>query len=477
MQTKSFQQEQDEALEYFLNTIYGIWKMGPEERKKVQREIPESKQLFLELFLTQECNQNCDYCYLQKNGDKLYPVEYRDKETMLKNMEILLNYYIENNINPIHIDFFSGEIWGYPIGNKAFDILLTACNKGLGVKSICIPSNFSFCRDKKLIEVIDYYIDAFAQKDITLMFSCSMDGEILDKMNRPTSAYDFKTDEYYTNIYEFCKKHKFGYHPMISSNGIEYQKENYDNWIKIHHKYYPDIEEFKAQYPIAMQLEVRDDTWTDDKIMSYLDWLNYVIETDIKEFYDNNHEHFLSDLFWLDRYPNICKRSRCYLPYLITEVDPTPTCTAGKMLCIRCGDLAIAPCHRTSYEKFLFGRYVVENDKIVGVKGQNISLMNAWYRTGNINKPKCDTCSMRKMCLRGCYGAQYEANQDLLYPCETVCNLFKAKLTFLINKYEKVGVFNWPEMKERKANLLHLINMFKESEDYKQWTARIQHLI
>lgn len=43
MQTKSFQQEQDEALEYFLNTIYGIWKMGPEERKKVQREIPESK--------------------------------------------------------------------------------------------------------------------------------------------------------------------------------------------------------------------------------------------------------------------------------------------------------------------------------------------------------------------------------------------------------------------------------------------------
>lgn len=408
MQAKSFQDEQNEALEYFLNSIYQVWAPNA----KICKEMPASKEFFLELFLTQECNQNCGYCYLQKHGDKLYPPEYRDKDTMFKNMEMLLNYYIENNIHPSHIDFFTGEIWGYPLGNKALDILLKACEKGLQVKSICIPSNFSFCRDQKLIEIIEYYIDAFHIKGIQLMFSCSMDGEILDKINRPTqnTTFDYKDDDFYKRVYDFCYKHKYGFHPMISANGIEYQKENYDNWIKVYKKYYPNINDFQSQYPIAMQLEVRDDNWTKDKILSYIDWLNYIIETDIKEFYNNDKEHFLSDLFWLDKKPNICKNQRCYLPYLITDVDENPTCTAGKMLCIRCGDLAIAPCHRTSYEKFLFGRYVVENDKIVGVKAQNISLMNAWYRTGNISKPKCDTCSIRKLCLRGCYGAQYESN-------------------------------------------------------------------
>ena len=29
---------------------------------------------------------------------------------------------------------------------------------------------------------------------------------------------------------------------------------------------------------------------------------------------------------------------------------------------------------------------------------------------GNISKPKCDTCPIRRLCLRGCYGAQYESN-------------------------------------------------------------------
>lgn len=40
-----------------------------------------------------------------------------------------------------------------------------------------------------------------------------------------------------------------------------------------------------------------------------------------------------------------------------------------------------------------------------------------------------------------------------------------------------MGVFDWPEMRERKAYLLQLIDNFKQTEEYQKWTTFTQHLI
>lgn len=225
-----------------------------------------------------------------------------------------------------------------------------------------------------------------------------------------------------------------------------------------------------------MQLEVRGDNWTDENILCYLDWLNYVIDTDIKEFFDNNITYFLDDLYLLGNYERFGRRYRSYRPYMLSLMSVHPTCTAGRMLCVRCGDLSIAPCHRTSYEKFLFGQYIVENNEIVGAKAKNISLMNAWYRTGNSNKPKCDTCALNKMCIKGCMGAQLENTGELFYPDEKTCNFFFAKYTFLINKYEKLGLFNYEPFLQEKQDLISVINAFKQTKEYQIWTKFIQQI-
>ena len=42
-------------------------------------------------------------------------------------------------------------------------------------------------------------------------------------------------------------------------------------------------------------------------------------------------------------------------------------CNVDKLITIRLGDLSWVPCHRTSYEKFIYGKLKVENNTIVGV--------------------------------------------------------------------------------------------------------------
>ena len=45
-----------------------------------------------------------------------------------------------------------------------------------------------------------------------------------------------------------------------------------------------------------MQLEVRDNKWTDEKILYYLSWLNYIIDTDFDFFFDKNKDLFFKFL-------------------------------------------------------------------------------------------------------------------------------------------------------------------------------------
>ena len=477
---KSFQDEQNEALEYFLNTIYKVWQKPWSEQTRLRKDEPKKhEELFLELFLTQECNQACSYCYLQKNGEKLYPVEIRDKKQLIKNISILLDYYTENKIFPHRIDLFSGEIWGYPLGNQVFDVLLDALKKGFKTKAICIPSNISFCRDENLIKAIDYYIDRFSDYGVELGFSASIDGPYLDSLNRPCqpNSHNFKDDNFIDNALSFCKRHKFGHHPMISARNIDLQKDNYKAWIQKFHELYPNLEDFREKYNPIMQLEVRGDDWTTENILKYLDWLNFVIDTDIKEFFNDDPLYFLDDMFHLHNYPIFGRKNRSYRPYTLSTSQIDATCTAGKMLCIRCGDLSFVPCHRTSYEKFLFGNYVVENDKIVGVNAKNISLMNAWYRTGFDKKPKCDTCVLSNFCVRGCMGSQFENTGELFYPDPKTCNFFMAKITFLILKYEKLGLFEYKPFLEKKSPLLPYIENFKKTEEFNTWKTLTQSLL
>lgn len=468
MDLNTYENEQSLIFKYFINTIEDCWK----DKEKKIKSPP-----FLEFFITPDCNQNCSYCYLQKNKQFLYPKEYRDNNLILKNLDIYLNYLLENKIIYIpRLDLFSGEIWGWPLGNKVFDLLLSYIDKGLQISYIIIPSNCSFCLDDNLIKIIDYYIYEFKKRKVSIDFSISMDGLYLDKTTRPLTNSD-KTEEYYSKIFSFSKKYNYGFHPMIDAATIEHQKNNYLSWMSSLQKVYK--EDFIHQYGSIMQLEVRSNNWTDDKIQKYIDWLNYVYETDKKLFFNNSKENLLNFLLGDKTTNTKINFNHTYLPYnFIVNEDNTLGCALGRSLAIRLGDLSVVPCHRTAYDKFIFGKFIIENDKIIDMQGKNISLLNGIFKTGYKNKPYCENCYLYKHCIQYCLGANYEESKELFYPSTSNCKLQKIKNLFIALKYINEGLENLNTVQQfRKQSYLQFFQKIINNEETKEWIPIITKII
>ena len=89
----------------------------------LEREKRESRKYnYLELIIRPECNLKCEYCYIAEHGKELYPVEQRvSNETILNNLDILLNYiYNKNDLFIRRFSLFSGDLF---YDNFIFDIL------------------------------------------------------------------------------------------------------------------------------------------------------------------------------------------------------------------------------------------------------------------------------------------------------------------------------------------------------------------
>lgn len=471
-----YQIEQNQVLEKLLSPIFKSWEKDISYQEDFFKNAIKYKntgyQTFsLEIFVTPNCNQNCSYCYLQKNKKDIYPEEINNKELILNNLRILLEYFLEKKYHLAKLDIFSGEIWGTSFGKSILDILIEYLEKGLDIKTIIIPSNCSFCNSPDILNFIELYIQKFEKLNSRLCFSISFDGPLVENLNRPFNNNQNKDVKYIENIFNFAKKYYFGFHPMIDASTIEFQKQNYVEWLKYIEKYYgPNIEDY---YGMLMQLEVRSNQWTDEKIIYYLDWLNFLIEMDLKIFFKDNLE-LLGEKILTGTNPFDNFFSNSYIPYMIQKSTSLLGCSLGNSLCIRLGDLAIIPCHRTSYKKFNYGNFIIENDKIVGIKANNISLANAIFQTGFYTKPKCATCLNNISCLKSCLGANYEFEGDLFYPIEENCNLQKAKNIFIYEKYKSLGLFEIaPQILEN--NEFKNIILLEEQEE--KWTVISRKII
>lgn len=474
--SSQFQIEQNQVLQAYLDKIFDYWRLEPEKRDPLKSNAPF--EMFLEIFITSSCNQKCSYCYLTNYGDSLYPPEIRDKNLILKNLKILFDYLIEQKVHLNRVDFFSGEIWTTPFGNAVFDLTLWYLeNTDLKIDSIIIPTNFSFCMTLDGMKVMDNYIRKFKAAHCLLQLSCSIDGIIVDNLNRPLNTEKEKTFDFYSNVLSFCKKHDYGYHPMIAAANIEYQKENYDMWVKVLDEMY-DGDKTKT-FGSVMQLEVRNDDWTDDKIIEYCKWLNYIIEKDKKHYFGNDEELFRR--YMLHGTTFFGRFQSSYNPYRLLPSSDNEShlshCTIGTMLCVRLGDLALCPCHRTAYEKFLFGKFIVKDNKIIGVEANNIPLLNSTYRSSYALKPKCDCCEFESYCLRGCLGSQYENTGDIHYPVESVCEHQKAKIIFLFEKANKLNYFQEIDKNFPLQKVYSQYQKIKNTKEYQKWAPIIQQII
>ena len=103
--------------------------------------------------------------------------------------------------------------------------------------------------------------------------------------------------------------------------------------------------------------------------------------------------------------------------------------------------MSMVICHRLSYKELTGFYFDVKDDKIVDIIPQNVAAFIA-ARTHKLQlQPVCASCPINFLCLHGCLGAQYEYG-EMMIPIKSVCKLFKRKVVFLVEKFNKIGVLD-----------------------------------
>ena len=407
----------------------------------------------VELIITPDCSKNCGICYLQKHKQSLYPKEIVNNDIILNNLKSFLDYLELSNTKLSLLSLFSGEIWGDKFGFDVLDALLEKAKKYQFCYRISIPTNMDFLFVNNGKQKMEFYIREFAKYGIKIHISASVDGKFLEDKWRPRNGkYDLSLsydDDYYDTIFRFQSKYRFGLHPMVYSKNCDKWCENFDWFMEMINKFYDIPYE-------PMMLEVRDDNWSKEDIDNYIKFLDHVITWKLENVFHwdiPGFSQYIANIRSYKRFSN----SNIALYVHNWKLD----CTVQKTLFIRLGDLAIVPCHRTCYPENIYG-YIKFSGSTYDVEAKNVSLMSKVYMSiPNTDYPVCKDCVYNILCPKGCLGAQYESNKDLFKPCNTVCDMYKAKIDFLVEKYTELGVFDclseFPETKD----YINLINKFK----------------
>lgn len=454
-----FELEQTELIKYILDSrFFSVWKKAANIRGTEQWDKFIKFSLWsesnLELYITSLCNQKCSYCYLHKYP--LYPEEVNKKEIILENLKKLYNWIIKENLYIPNIEFFTGEIWDTNFGYEVLDITYQAIQNGLQVDWFMIPSNCSFCLEEEKTQRLQYYIDKFKDVRCPLVFSISVDGKPVEEQARPLNSGKVKDDDFYERLFTFAKHNNFLFHPMVAASDVNKWIENYQWWESQCEKYDMNVND------AVMMLEVRNNDWTQESIDNYCKLLDYWIDK-VFEYCNKDVHTFLE--YYFNAYGS---GEHGYVPWSLARADTFPGCTVATSLTIRLGDLAICPCHRTAYNKFLYAKFTSdENGEINDIYGLNPQMaVRILFTNNNYGSFNCDLCKFNKYCLKGCYGSQYENTQDPFMTIPSVCDFFKQKYTFILNKLDSLGLWNEcekiPEYEEYYERMKDAYNLFKE---------------
>lgn len=397
-----------------------------------------------EFIIRPECNQKCEYCYIARYGKELYPVETRaDNKTILKNMDITLDYIFNEKKVLFHeIELFAGDLFYDDLGFDVFDLLLKYYKPLFEEHPnlfkehhprIAFPNNFSFTIDDKKTKRMEEYLQKFLDIEMEINLSCSIDGPY------NSVREENKDISYYDKIMEFLSHNSCGIHPMISPSNIGSAIKNYDWWLEQFEKYHfrkDDRDDFQPMF-----LEVRNDEWDEEKLDQYLEYLTHMLEVRF-QMNDSSLDKLARHIFLGDGEEGSLIGLRNYDPLqpCNTWGDGDYTCAISHQTCFYVATMEFVPCHRTSYQQYIGGRFEVENDKIVGVTAINPTLYTV-IKTNNTHlNIGCSTCIFDPFCLKSCLGAALEATGDLFLPPKSVCELHKTRLSFLAKSYCELGL-------------------------------------
>lgn len=379
---------------------------------------------FVELIISPYCNLKCKYCYINKFQNKLFPKDIYNEENILINLEYFLSWLDKNNFR-VRLDLFSGEIFAQKIGYKVIDkIYEWSKNTNNKPLEICIPTNYTFLNSKETTERVEKYIEEFNSLKIPFILSASVDGIYCEENRQYKRNIDLPLEhkdinEFYNKVFAFNSKYKYGFHPMIYSNKIDLWKKNF-LWFQ------NKLEEYNIPWSDIYLLQVRNVEWTDEQIKEFYDfiyWLNDWLYNKIGE------TKYLENILGIaEERTNFNILSQPFTNGM--NKSKGLSCSLQPSLSIRLADLKVHPCHRLMYPKFEIGQY----DKDFTFKTKNASLGLSVYGVNSTRmQPICYDCNINHLCAGQCLGAQYEVNDSLFVPIQSVCKLNHSLLIAILD--------------------------------------------
>ncbi len=222
----------------------------------------------------------------------MYTPESNNKDNILHNLPLILDYLYEEKHKFKTYDLFSGEFFNLPFWEDVLEIIYNdSCRYEKGSKHVAIPTNMSWLMDDEKANKVYDWIEKFEKNSVGFHISCSVDGpENLENISRPLTSEHHKEKDFYEKFFAFLKKYNYCAHPMITRNFVKNYKENYDFWIDNLYKYDISINTAKGKkYLIPMFLEVRDpDQWDEESLKNYRDFLFYAAEKDLTTYHENS---------------------------------------------------------------------------------------------------------------------------------------------------------------------------------------------
>jgi len=433
----NFQEENDKLLWNILDTtFFRAWR----EPNKLEHENWNK----VELIINSICNLKCKYCYLAKYGEELIPSSPKTK--VLKNLSIFLNFLRENDLHPKSFEIFSGEPLVQDIGLSVLEQVVDFYKDERIKPSITIPTNGTVLLYPKKFKRLKEILRKSEEYSLRVFLSFSIDGKYCES-NRPFRVRGkVRDDKYYDRLFQFAKEHNYSFHPMIYSEKIETWKDNFLWFQSMYEKY-------KIPWWWLYLLEVRNPEWSTHQIIEFMKFLNFLVKWSWNKC-NRDPQKFVDFIFKLRGFNILNIFSTC---------GRGMPCSIQSTLHLRLGDLAIVPCHRTSYPAFIAGYFKVKDNKIVGVKAHNIETYLTILTLDNRNLPLCENCMIRNTCSKGCLGSQYETTGDLFSPIPTVCLLEHAKVIAIAEALDEIG------MLERLIRVASNIRSREIKRMYERW--------
>lgn len=405
----------------------------------------------LEIMWKYKCNLRCLYCYVNRFGDELYPEKHWENDgKLLDNLSVFLDWIVENKFDP-RIELFSGEPLVQPSALVAIEMMLHKL-QGHARGPIVIPTNCTFILSDSLTEKVENLMLKGKEVGIPIHLSASIDGKYCEG-NRPFAAniVDPRDDEYYDKLFAFAKKWDMGFHPMIYSKRIE-------NWIDNFLWFQSMLKKHDIPWFNIYLLEIRNAEWSVEQIRKFGEFIEFLTKWSYRMC--GSHP---------DQYWKFMTNEKGFniLNSPLSTVGRGLGCSLQSTLVVRMGDMAIVPCHRTSYEPFIMGKYKIENNKIVGIDVKSPELWLSTIMLDAQTFPYCEQCMIKETCSHGCLGAQFETTGDLFTPIPTVCALEHEQIWATIRAFRDLGIYEEivGRLNEKKKTAFKYMRRILEEED------------